>query len=77
MLPKLEKSPEGARVVNVSSKIHAKADTLEPEIISSKQHFSRFKMGGLTYARSKLAQVSQYELKFLQLNVSSSFFGSI
>ena len=57
LLPKLERSPDGGRVVNVSSKVHLKADSVDPEIIASKQHYSRFKMGGMTYARSKLAQV--------------------
>lgn len=57
LLPKLERSPDGGRVVNVSSKVHLKADSVDPEIVASKQHYSRFKMGGMTYARSKLAQV--------------------
>jgi NAD(P)-dependent dehydrogenase (short-subunit alcohol dehydrogenase family) len=56
LLPKLEKSPEGGRIVNVSSKVHLHADSVAPEIIASEQHYSRFKPTG-TYARSKLAQV--------------------
>uniref|UniRef100_A0A915CQR1 Uncharacterized protein n=1 Tax=Ditylenchus dipsaci TaxID=166011 RepID=A0A915CQR1_9BILA len=54
LLPKLEKSEEGGRIVNVSSKLHDKADTVDMEICDSKKHFDRWMK---TYARSKLANV--------------------
>lgn len=54
LLPKLERSEDGGRVVNLSSRLHLTADTVDPEVCDSAQHFSRlFK----TYARSKLANV--------------------
>ncbi|KAH7702118.1 oxidoreductase [Aphelenchoides avenae] len=67
LLPKLEKSPEGGRVVNVSSTLHLTADSVAPEIIASEHHYSRFKdllMQPGTYSRSKLAQVDSVSGKY-------------
>lgn len=54
LLPALERSEDGGRVVNVSSKLHLNADTVDPEVCDSPKHFSRWVK---TYARSKLANV--------------------
>ncbi|KAF7633426.1 hypothetical protein Mgra_00007113 [Meloidogyne graminicola] len=39
LLPKLERSEEGGRIVNVSSSLHLLADNVDPEIVDSPQHF--------------------------------------
>lgn len=54
LLPKLEKSADGGRIINVSSKLHRKAETVDMDICDSKKHFDRWIK---TYARSKLASV--------------------
>lgn len=55
LLPKLEQSEEGGRIINVSSSLHLYADTVDFEICNSKRYYSWFY---LTYARSKLANVN-------------------
>lgn len=53
LLPKLERSSSGARIVNVSSKLHLNADTANIEVMNDKKKYGMFK----TYARTKLANV--------------------
>lgn len=53
LLPKLENAPSGARIVNVSSKLHLNADSGSVEKMNSKKDFGMF----ASYARSKLANV--------------------
>jgi WW domain-containing oxidoreductase len=53
LLPKLENAPAGARIVNVSSALHLKADTASIEKMNSKKDYGIIQ----SYARSKLAQV--------------------
>jgi len=53
LLTKLENSPNGARIINVSSKLHVNADSSSIEKMDSKKDYGIFK----AYARSKLAQV--------------------
>ena len=55
LLPKLEKSEDGGRVVNQSSAVHMYADKVDMELCDSKEHFGRWIV---TYARSKLGNVS-------------------
>ncbi|KAF7636973.1 hypothetical protein Mgra_00003552 [Meloidogyne graminicola] len=55
LLPKLELSEEGGRIVNVSSSLHLLADNVDPEIVDSPQHFGRW--NNKTYGRSKLANI--------------------
>jgi len=54
LLPKLEESPIGGRVVNVSSLVQRFADTVDLDVCNSRRHFDRWMK---TYARSKLAQI--------------------
>ncbi|KAI1715795.1 short chain dehydrogenase domain-containing protein [Ditylenchus destructor] len=54
LLPKLEKCPDGGRIVNVSSEFHKKADTVDMDVCNDKKKFDRWIK---TYARSKLANV--------------------
>lgn len=62
LLPKLEQSEEGGRIVNVSSRLHLHADTIDFDICESKRHYNRFFK---TYARSKLANVSYFSFFIL------------
>uniref|UniRef100_A0A915M467 Uncharacterized protein n=2 Tax=Meloidogyne incognita group TaxID=654580 RepID=A0A915M467_MELJA len=55
LLPKLERSEEGGRIINLSSALHLFADSVDPEIVDSPQHFGRW--NNKTYARSKLANI--------------------
>ncbi|CAD5228871.1 unnamed protein product [Bursaphelenchus okinawaensis] len=52
LLPKLEAAP-AARVVNVSSKLHLRADTVDLDVMNKKSEYGVMK----SYARSKLASV--------------------
>lgn len=54
LLPKLENSESGGRIINVTSVAHRMADTIDWDVCNSKKHFSRYIQ---TYARSKLANV--------------------
>lgn len=60
LLPKLERSEEGGRIVNVSSRAQLWADSVEPEVVDSPAHFGLIK----TYARSKLANVNFLQIIF-------------
>lgn len=53
LLAKLEESPSGARIINVSSKLHLRADSASIELMNSKKDYGMF----ASYERSKLAQV--------------------
>ncbi|KAI3409833.1 hypothetical protein GPALN_006208 [Globodera pallida] len=53
LLPKLERSEEGGRIVNVSSRAHLWADSVDPELVEAPGRFGVM----VTYARSKLANV--------------------
>lgn len=64
LLPKLEQSPSGARIVNVSSRLHMTADTASIEVMNDKKKYGIFK----TYARTKLANVSLYLKQLNQFN---------
>ena len=53
LLPNLEKS-EAARIVNLSSVLHRRADNVDPETVESREKFTRYTA---PYSRSKLANV--------------------
>lgn len=53
LLSKLENASTGARIVNVSSKLHLNADCANVEKMNSKKDYGMFQ----AYARSKLANV--------------------
>ena len=53
LLPMLEKS-EAARIVNMSSVVHRRADNVDPETVESREKFTRYTA---PYSRSKLANV--------------------
>jgi len=54
LIPKLEKSQDGGRIINVSSSVHLTADKIDPDACDSPKEFSRWMK---PYKRSKLANV--------------------
>lgn len=54
LMPKLEASQDGGRIVNLASLLHLYADNVNQETLEDKKKFDRFFR---TYARSKLANV--------------------
>ena len=63
LLPKLEASPDGARIVNVSSRAHLWADSSSIERANAKKQYGMMQ----SYARSKLAQVGERGQSAVQL----------
>ncbi|CAG9537276.1 unnamed protein product [Cercopithifilaria johnstoni] len=52
LLPLIKKSPNG-RIINVSSSLHNRADSVDVSIVNNKKYFNK----SMPYSRSKLAQV--------------------